>query len=102
MRRQGIGRREHGPHGGRYQQCDLRRRRRADQDLADHARKNSSRPQRKEQVMIKFDYHEPTTLKKVFSLMERHGEDARVIAGGTSLIIMMRQRLLIPKIVLLL
>ncbi len=50
--------------------------------------------------MIKFDYHEPTTLKKAFSLMERHGEDARVIAGGTSLIIMMRQRLLMPKVVI--
>ena len=50
--------------------------------------------------MIKFDYHEPTTLKKTFSLMEKHGEDARVIAGGTSLIIMMRQRLLMPKIVI--
>ena len=50
--------------------------------------------------MIRFDYHEPTTLKKAFSLMEKHGEDARVIAGGTSLIIMMRQRLLMPKVVI--
>ena len=50
--------------------------------------------------MIKFDYHEPTTLKKVFSLMEKYGEEARVIAGGTSLIIMMRQRLLTPKVVI--
>jgi aerobic carbon-monoxide dehydrogenase medium subunit len=50
--------------------------------------------------MIKFDYQEPTTLKKVFSLLEKHGDDARVIAGGTSLIIMMRQRLLMPKVVI--
>jgi carbon-monoxide dehydrogenase medium subunit len=50
--------------------------------------------------MIRFDYQEPTTLKKTFSLMEKHGDDARVIAGGTSLIIMMRQRLLMPKIVI--
>jgi len=50
--------------------------------------------------MIKFDYHEPTTLKKVFSLMEKYGDEARVIAGGTSLIIMMRQRLLTPKVVI--
>jgi carbon-monoxide dehydrogenase medium subunit len=50
--------------------------------------------------MIRFDYQEPTTLKKAFSLMEKHGDDARVIAGGTSLIIMMRQRLLMPKIVI--
>jgi carbon-monoxide dehydrogenase medium subunit len=50
--------------------------------------------------MIKFDYLEPTTLKKVFSLLEKHGDDARVIAGGTSLLIMMRQRLLMPKVVI--
>ena len=50
--------------------------------------------------MIKFDYLEPTTLKKAFSLLEKHGDDARVIAGGTSLLIMMRQRLLTPKVVI--
>ena len=50
--------------------------------------------------MIRFDYQEPTTLKKAFSLMEKHGDDGRVIAGGTSLIIMMRQRLLMPKVVI--
>lgn len=50
--------------------------------------------------MIRFDYQEPTTLKKVFALMEKHGEDGRVMAGGTSLIIMMRQRLLTPKVVI--
>ena len=50
--------------------------------------------------MIRFDYQEPTTLKKAFGLMEKHGDDARVIAGGTSLIIMMRQRLLMPKVVI--
>ena len=50
--------------------------------------------------MIRFDYQEPTTLRKTFALMEKYGDDARVIAGGTSLIIMMRQRLLMPKVVI--
>ncbi len=50
--------------------------------------------------MIRFDYLEPTSLKKAFSLMEKHGDDGRVIAGGTSLLIMMRQRLLMPKVVI--
>ena len=50
--------------------------------------------------MIRFDYQEPTTLKKAFALMEKHGDDARVMAGGTSLLIMMRQRLLAPKMVI--
>jgi carbon-monoxide dehydrogenase medium subunit len=43
---------------------------------------------------------EPPTLKKTLALMEKHGEEARVIAGGTSLLIMMRQRLLLPKVVI--
>jgi carbon-monoxide dehydrogenase medium subunit len=50
--------------------------------------------------MIKFDYQEPANLQEAFTLLEQHGEDARVIAGGTSLIIWMRQRLLTPKIVI--
>lgn len=50
--------------------------------------------------MIRFDYQEPTTLKKAFSLLEKYGDEARVIAGGTSLLIMMRQRLLMPKVVI--
>ena len=33
-------------------------------------------------------------------MLEKHGDDARVIAGGTSLVIMMRQRLLMPKVVI--
>jgi carbon-monoxide dehydrogenase medium subunit len=50
--------------------------------------------------MIKFDYEEPATLTETFKLLEQHGDDARVIAGGTSLIIWMRQRLLMPKVVI--
>jgi carbon-monoxide dehydrogenase medium subunit len=50
--------------------------------------------------MIRFDYLEPPTLKKALALMEKHGDDGRVIAGGTSLLIMMRQRLLMPKVVI--
>ncbi|HEX6172688.1 MAG TPA: xanthine dehydrogenase family protein subunit M [Candidatus Binatia bacterium] len=50
--------------------------------------------------MIRFDYLEPATLSEAFSLLEQHGDNARVIAGGTSLIIWMRQRLLMPKVVI--
>ena len=50
--------------------------------------------------MVKFDYLEPASLDEALALLERHGEDARVIAGGTALIIWMRQRLLMPKIII--
>jgi aerobic carbon-monoxide dehydrogenase medium subunit len=50
--------------------------------------------------MIRFDYQEPATLDETFELLDQHGDSARVIAGGTSLIIWMRQRLLMPKVVI--
>lgn len=50
--------------------------------------------------MIKFDYIEPESLAETFALLAEHGDEAKVIAGGTSLIIWMRQRLLRPKVVI--
>lgn len=49
--------------------------------------------------MVKFDYIEPATLDEVLSLLQTHGDDARVIAGGTALIIWMRMKLLNPRVV---
>ncbi|HEU4345182.1 MAG TPA: FAD binding domain-containing protein, partial [Candidatus Binatia bacterium] len=49
--------------------------------------------------MVKFDYSEPASLQEAFTLLDRHGDGARVIAGGTSLLIWMRQRLLMPRMV---
>ncbi|HXG50700.1 MAG TPA: xanthine dehydrogenase family protein subunit M [candidate division Zixibacteria bacterium] len=49
--------------------------------------------------MIKFDYLEPASLDEALELLERYGDDARAIAGGTSLLIWMRQRLLAPKVI---
>ncbi|HWO40180.1 MAG TPA: xanthine dehydrogenase family protein subunit M [Candidatus Eisenbacteria bacterium] len=50
--------------------------------------------------MIRFDYLEPESLDEALALLQQHGDEARVIAGGTSLIIWMRQRLLMPKLVI--
>lgn len=50
--------------------------------------------------MVKFDYLEPESLDEALAMLEQHGDDARAIAGGTSLVIMMRQRLLMPKVVI--
>ncbi len=49
--------------------------------------------------MRSFDYLEPTTLEEACALLERYGDEARPIAGGTSLIIWMRQHLLNPTVV---
>jgi carbon-monoxide dehydrogenase medium subunit len=50
--------------------------------------------------MVKFDYFEPKSLKKACELLDHHGDEARLIAGGTALLIMMRLRLLSPKVVI--
>ncbi|MBI4525814.1 MAG: xanthine dehydrogenase family protein subunit M [Deltaproteobacteria bacterium] len=43
------------------------------------------------------DYFEPTTVSETVSLLAKYGDDASVIAGGQSLLVMMRQRLVSPK-----
>jgi len=50
--------------------------------------------------MVKFDYIEPASLDETLSLLEQHGDDARVIAGGTALLIWMRMKLLNPRVVI--
>ena len=47
--------------------------------------------------MIDFEYHHPTSLDEVFGLLDQYGEDARVMAGGTALVIQMKQRLAQPS-----
>jgi len=43
-----------------------------------------------------FDYHRPSSVKEAVSLLAQLGEDARAIAGGHSLIPMMKLRLAAP------
>ena len=47
----------------------------------------------------KFDYHAPTTRDEVLELLEQHGYDAKVLAGGQSLMPMMNLRLARPAVV---
>lgn len=43
------------------------------------------------------DYLAPSTLAEVFDALEKYGEDARLMAGGTGLVNMMKQRLVAPE-----
>ncbi|MBI4246590.1 MAG: xanthine dehydrogenase family protein subunit M [Candidatus Rokubacteria bacterium] len=43
-----------------------------------------------------FEYHAPASLDEAIALLERHGEDAKVLSGGQSLIPMMKLRLASP------
>jgi carbon-monoxide dehydrogenase medium subunit len=44
-----------------------------------------------------FDYRAPRTLEEALAILQEFGEDARVIAGGTALVTMMRQHLVRPS-----
>jgi carbon-monoxide dehydrogenase medium subunit len=50
--------------------------------------------------MISFEYDEPAGLDQALELLEQRGEDARVIAGGTALVNLMKQRLVQPAYVI--
>ena len=47
--------------------------------------------------MISFEYRTPKNLKEVHASLKEFGADAKLIAGGTALIIMMKQRLVQPS-----
>ena len=44
-----------------------------------------------------FDYHAPASLDEVLSLLREHGDDAKLLAGGHSLVPVMKLRLAQPK-----
>ena len=48
----------------------------------------------------KFDYFAPSTLDETLELLSRHGPDAKVLAGGQSLMPMMNLRLVRPAVVI--
>ena len=51
-------------------------------------------------IPSKFDYHAPKTLKKALSLIGEHGDNAKVLAGGHSLIPLMKLRFAAPDVVI--
>jgi carbon-monoxide dehydrogenase medium subunit len=46
--------------------------------------------------VIDFEFHRPASLDDALELLERYGEDARLIAGGTALVLQMKQRFAQP------
>jgi carbon-monoxide dehydrogenase medium subunit len=47
--------------------------------------------------MTSFEYRTPKSLKEVHATLQEFGPDAKLIAGGTALVIMMKQRLVRPS-----
>lgn len=48
-------------------------------------------------IPIRFEYHATTSLDSAVELLSKYGEEARLLAGGTDLLIQMKQRLVEPK-----
>jgi len=46
--------------------------------------------------MREFDFAEPRSIEEASLLLAAHGDDARIIAGGSALMLAMRQRMLAP------
>jgi carbon-monoxide dehydrogenase medium subunit len=47
-----------------------------------------------------FEYHRPACLSETFDLLDRYGEDARILAGGQSLVPALNLRLATPRAVI--
>ena len=47
--------------------------------------------------MNPFAYHTPETEQEALTLLHEHGDEAKLMAGGTALDIMMKQRLVLPE-----
>jgi carbon-monoxide dehydrogenase medium subunit len=51
-------------------------------------------------TLPRFELHEPDTFEELFALAARYGEEARYLAGGTALVLLMRAQLLHPAALL--
>jgi carbon-monoxide dehydrogenase medium subunit len=51
-------------------------------------------------IPASFEYFRPTTISEAISLLQKHGEDAKILSGGQSLIPMMKLRLASPPVII--
>jgi len=51
-------------------------------------------------LVHEFDYREPTTLAEAVALLSEHGSQARVLAGGTDLLVQMKMERVKPVVVI--
>jgi carbon-monoxide dehydrogenase medium subunit len=50
--------------------------------------------------MKKFDYFKPKTIEEALTLLTQYGEKAKLIAGGTDVIVMMKQKTMAPDVLI--
>ena len=50
--------------------------------------------------MKKYDYLRPQTLEEALSLLNKQGKKAKLIAGGTDVIVMIKQKVMMPEVLI--
>jgi len=50
--------------------------------------------------MKKFNYFRPQTLEEALSLLNQHGKKAKLIAGGTDVMVLIKQKALMPEVLI--
>jgi aerobic carbon-monoxide dehydrogenase medium subunit len=50
--------------------------------------------------MIPFDYFEPATVEEVLALLQQYGDRAKLLSGGTDLVVQMKAGKISPKVVI--
>jgi len=50
--------------------------------------------------MSSIKFFEPTTLSEATALLSEYGDDAKLIAGGTSVVLMLQQKLIFPSVLI--
>ncbi|HSU74910.1 MAG TPA: FAD binding domain-containing protein, partial [Terrabacter sp.] len=51
-------------------------------------------------IPAQFDYLAPTSVQEAIAALAEHGDDAKVLAGGQSLLPILRMRLNAPEVVI--
>lgn len=50
--------------------------------------------------MVPFDYAEPETLEETLALLQEYGDEAKLLAGGTALIVFLKKELAAPSLLI--
>jgi carbon-monoxide dehydrogenase medium subunit len=51
-------------------------------------------------IPVEFDYLAPTSVEEALAALGQHGDDAKILAGGQSLLPVLRMRLNAPEVVI--
>ncbi len=51
-------------------------------------------------IPVRFEYYEPKTIKEAVELLAKYRGEAKILAGGTDLLVAMKQRVIEPKVII--